>query len=152
MQYADKLAELESRYDELTTQMSDPALISDQAEYAKVAKKQRDLEEVVAKYREWKQCSENLQQARLMLAEGDEDMREMASEEIAELEPRLTEIEEDLRILLLPKDPNDEKDVVLEIRAGTGGDEASLFAAEVFRMYTRYAEEHRWKVEVTDMN
>jgi len=152
MQYADKLAELESRYDELTTQMSDPALISDQAEYTKVAKKQRDLEEVVAKYREWKQCNENLQQARLMLSEGDADMREMAEEEISTLEPRLSEIEEELRILLLPKDPNDEKNVVLEIRAGTGGDEASLFAAEVFRMYTRYAEEQRWKVEVTDIS
>lgn len=152
MQYADKLAELETRYEELSNQMSDPDLIADQTEYTKVAKKQRDLEEVVSKYREWKQSNENLQQARLMLAEGDADMREMANEEIAELEPKLVEAEDALRVLLLPKDPNDEKNVVLEIRAGTGGDEASLFAGEVFRMYSRYAEEHNWKVEVTDMS
>lgn len=152
MQYADKLAELETRYEELSNQMSDPDLIADQTEYTKVAKKQRDLEEVVSKYREWKQSNENLQQARLMLTEGDADMREMANEEIAELEPKLVEAEDALRVLLLPKDPNDEKNVVLEIRAGTGGDEASLFAGEVFRMYSRYAEEHNWKVEVTDMS
>jgi len=152
MQYADKLAELETRYEELSNQMSDPDLIADQTEYTKVAKKQRDLEEVVSKYREWKQSNENLQQARLMLTEGDADMREMANEEIAELEPKLLEAEDALRVLLLPKDPNDEKNVVLEIRAGTGGDEASLFAGEVFRMYSRYAEEHNWKVEVTDMS
>ncbi len=150
MQYADKLAGLEARYEELTAQMSNPDLISDQTEYTKVAKKQRDLEEVVQKFREWRQVSDNLAQARQMLNEGDDDLREMANLEIAELEPRLVQAEDDLRLLLLPKDPNDEKNVVLEIRAGTGGDEASLFAAEIFRMYARYAEEQRWKVEITD--
>ncbi|MCZ2153832.1 MAG: peptide chain release factor 1 [Bryobacterales bacterium] len=152
MQYAQKLAELEASFDDLSTQMSDPALIGDQAEYAKVAKRHRDLEEVVSKYREWKRTNENLVQARQMAAEGDADLQEMANEEIVELEPRLEEIENELKVLLLPKDPNDERDVVLEIRAGTGGDEATLFAGEIFRMYTRYAEERRWKVEITDLS
>ncbi len=152
MQYAQKLAELEASFDDLSVQMSDPALIGDQAEYTKVAKRHRDLEEVVSKYREWKRASGNLQQARQMSAEGDADMREMANEEIVELEPRLEEIENELRVLLLPGDPNDERNVVLEIRAGTGGDEATLFAGEIFRMYTRYAEERRWKVEITDLS
>ncbi|MCC7340480.1 MAG: peptide chain release factor 1 [Bryobacterales bacterium] len=152
MQYAQKLAELEASFDDLSVQMSDPALIGDQAEYTKVAKRHRDLEEVVAKYREWKQVNENLQQARQMMLEGDADIREMATEEAAELEPRLGEIEDELKLLLLPKDPNDERNVVLEIRAGTGGDEATLFAGEIFRMYTRYAEERRWKVEITDLS
>jgi len=150
MQYADKLANLESLYEDLTTQMSNPDLISDQTEYTKVAKKQRDLEEVVLKFRDWKQVSENLTQARQMLTDGDSDLREMAALEIEEMEPLLAEAEGAIRLLLLPKDPNDERDVVLEIRAGTGGDEASLFAGEIFRMYSRYAEEQRWKVEVTD--
>ncbi|MCL4781607.1 MAG: peptide chain release factor 1 [Bryobacterales bacterium] len=152
MQYAQKLAELEASFEDLSVQMSDPALIGDQAEYTKVAKRHRDLEEVVTKYREWKQVNENLQQARQMMLEGDADMREMATEEVAELEPRLGEIENELKLLLLPKDPNDERNVVLEIRAGTGGDEATLFAGEIFRMYTRYAEERRWKVEITDLS
>ena len=146
MQYAQKLAELEASFDDLSVQMSDPALIGDQAEYTKVAKRHRDLEEVVTKYREWKQVNENIHQARQMMLEGDADIREMATEEAAELEPRLGEIENELKLLLLPKDPNDERNVVLEIRAGTGGDEATLFAGEIFRMYTRYAEERRWKV------
>ncbi|MDZ7637491.1 MAG: peptide chain release factor 1 [Bryobacterales bacterium] len=152
MQYAQKLAELEASFDDLSRQMSDPSLIADQAEYTKVAKRHRDLEEVVTKYREWKQASANLQQARQMMADGDADLREMAAEEIVELEPRLAEIEDELKLLLLPKDPNDERNVVLEIRAGTGGDEATLFAGEVFRMYTRFAEERRWKVEITDIS
>lgn len=152
MQYAQKLAELEASFDDLSAQMSDPALISDQTEYTKVAKRHRDLEDVVTKYRQWKQANENLQQARQMALEDDAEIREMASAEIAELEPRIEEIEGELKLLLLPKDPNDDRNVVLEIRAGTGGDEATLFAAEIFRMYTRFAEEHRWKVEITDIS
>lgn len=152
MQYGQKLAELEASFEDLARQMSDPALIGDQQEYTKVAKKHRDLEEVVSKYREWKQANENLTQARQMMLDGDSDLREMAAEEIAELEPKLENIEGALKILLLPKDPNDERNVVLEIRAGTGGDEATLFAAEIFRMYSRYAEELRWKVEITDLS
>jgi peptide chain release factor 1 len=152
MQYAQKLAELEASFDDLSAQMSDPALIADQTEYTKVAKRHRDLEDVVTKYRQWKQVNENLQQARQMALEDDGEIREMASAEIAELEPRIEEIEGELKLLLLPKDPNDDRNVVLEIRAGTGGDEATLFAGEIFRMYTRFAEERRWKVEITDIS
>ena len=152
MQFGPKLAELEASFEDLSRQMSDPALIGDQQEYTKIAKKHRDLDEVVSKYREWKQANENLLQARQMMQDGDADLREMASEEIAELEPKLESIESQLKLLLLPKDPNDERNVVLEIRAGTGGDEATLFAGEVFRMYSRFAEELRWKVELTDLS
>ncbi|MBM3782905.1 MAG: peptide chain release factor 1 [Acidobacteria bacterium] len=152
MQYADKLDSLEKRFDELSAQMADPAIISDNETYRKTAKAHRDLEEIVAKYREWRTASSNFAQARQMLAENDADMRAMAEEEIAGLEPQLVTLEDELKFLLLPKDPNDEKNVVIEIRAGTGGDEATLFAAEVFRMYTRYAETLRWRVEVTDMS
>jgi peptide chain release factor 1 len=149
MQYRDKLDQLEARYAELTAQMADPAVISDGDQYRKVAKTHSDLTDVVAKYREYKTTEDALNQAKTMLEDSDPDMREMARLEIEGVEPRLAQIEQDLKILLLPKDPLDEKDVVLEIRAGTGGDEASLFAAEVFRMYLRYAETQHWRVEVT---
>ncbi len=149
MQYRDKLDQLEARYAELTAQMADPAVISDGDQYRKVAKTHSDLTDVVTKYREYKTTEDALHQAKAMLEDSDPDMREMARLEIEGVEPRLAQIEQDLKILLLPKDPLDEKDVVLEIRAGTGGDEASLFAAEVFRMYLRYAETQHWRVEVT---
>ena len=129
--------------------MADPAVIGDAEQYRKVAKAHSDLSEVVAKFREWKKVEDSLSQARPMLQERDPDLKSMAEEEVAQLEPQLVRIEEDLKILLLPRDPNDEKNVVLEIRAGTGGDEATLFAAEIFRMYSRYAETQRWKIEVT---
>jgi peptide chain release factor 1 len=105
--------------------------------------------DMVGKYREWKSANKNLEEARLMLAETDPELRAMAQDEVARLEPLLTQYEEELKVLMLPKDPNDEKDVVLEIRAGTGGDEATLFADELFRMYGRFAESRGWKVEVT---
>jgi peptide chain release factor 1 len=149
MQYRDRLDRAEARFEELTAQMADPAVISDADQYRKISKQQSGLSEVVAKYREYKQADSELRQAKEMLAESDAELREMARLEVERLEPAITQIEQDLKILLLPKDPNDEKDVVLEIRAGTGGDEATLFAAEIFRMYTRYAETQRWKVEVT---
>jgi peptide chain release factor 1 len=149
MQYRDKLDQLEARYAELTAQMADPAVISDGDQYRKVAKTHSDLTDVVTKYREYKTTEDALNQAKAMLEDSDPDIREMARLEIEGVEPRLAQIEQDLKILLLPKDPLDEKDVVLEIRAGTGGDEASLFAAEVFRMYLRYAETQGWRVEVT---
>ena len=149
MQFAQKLADIESRYEELTRQMADPAVISDSDLYRKTTKAQSDLSDVVAKYREWKQVNENLQQARGMIADADPEMRQMADDEIAGLAPKLQKIEEELKVLILPKDPNDEKNVVLEIRAGTGGDEASLFAAEMFRMYSRYAETQNWRIEIT---
>jgi peptide chain release factor 1 len=148
MQYQHRLDEAERRFDALTAQMADPAVISDSGQYRKVAKARTDLEELVGKYREWKVASRQLEEARAMLSESDGDLRAMAQEEVARLEPERIRIEDELRILLLPKDPNDEKNVVLEIRAGTGGDEATLFAAEVFRMYSRFAETRGWKVEV----
>jgi peptide chain release factor 1 len=149
MQFAQRLAAIEARFEELTRQMTNPELIGDSEQYRKTAKTQSDLSEVVAKYREWKTAKQNLEDARGMLSESDPELRQMAQEEVMRLEPRLVEIEEELKVLLLPKDPNDEKNVVLEIRAGTGGDEATLFAAEIFRMYTRYAEDQRWRVEIT---
>jgi len=129
--------------------MADPAIISDSDQYRKVTKAQSELSDIVAKYREWKKVEDGLAQARPMLQDSDPDLRSMAEMELLELEPQKAQIEEELKILLLPRDPNDDKNVVLEIRAGTGGDEATLFAAEVFRMYSRYAETQGWKMEVT---
>jgi peptide chain release factor 1 len=149
MEYLSKLDRTEARYQELTLQMADPAVINDSDKYRKTAKAHRDLEEVVSKYREWKKVRQNLDQARPMLEESDAELRAMAAEEIASMEPALATLEQDLKVLLLPKDPNDDKNVVLEIRAGTGGDEATLFAAEILRMYTRYAESQRWRVELS---
>src|SRR5579884_4238667 len=149
MQYRPKLDEMERRFEELTAQMADPAVINDSAQYRKVTKAQSELTEVVGKYREWKSAHQNLEDARTMLNDSDADLREMAKAEILRLEPQLAELEHELKIALLPKDPNDDKNIVLEIRAGTGGDEATLFAAEIFRMYSRFAETRGWKVEVT---
>jgi len=148
----DRLEQMEQRYNDLHAQFSLPEVLNDHEKYQKIGKSLREIEGPVEKYRELKQISGGLADARAMLAETDPDLRAMAEEEIAALEPRKSAIEEELRILLLPKDPNDEKNVILEIRAGTGGDEASLFAAEIFRMYTRFAEQHRWKVQVTDLS
>jgi peptide chain release factor 1 len=148
----DRLEQMEQRYDELQGQLSLPEIINDREKYQKAGKALSDLETPVQKFRELKQVRQGLAEARVMLAESDPDMRVMATEEIAALEPREAAIEEELKVLLLPKDPNDEKNVILEIRAGTGGDEASLFAAEIFRMYTRFAEQHRWKVEVLSLS
>ena len=149
MQFAPKLEQLEKRFEELNRLMSDPAVISDGDRYRKVSKERADLEETVGKFREWKSVEDSLSQARGMLSEKDPELKAMAEEEVARLQPELEAIEQQLKILLLPKDPNDEKNVVLEIRAGTGGDEATLFADEVFRMYSRYAETQGWKMEVT---
>ncbi|MCX6631069.1 MAG: peptide chain release factor 1 [Candidatus Solibacter sp.] len=149
MHLASKLDQLDRRFDELTQQMADPAIISDADQYRKITKAQSELSDIVAKYRQWKKVEDSLSQARPMLQEQDPDLKSMAEAEIAELEPEKVRIEEELKVLLLPKDPNDDKNVVLEIRAGTGGDEATLFAAEVFRMYSRYAESQGWKMEVT---
>jgi len=142
----DKLDQLEAKYEELGQQLGDPALLSDQKKFQATAKQHRDLEPTVEKFREFRKLRDGIAEAKAMLA--DPDMREMAELELAELEPRLPTVEEELQVLLLPKDPNDDKNIVIEVRAGTGGDEASLFVAEVFRMYLRFAEQHRWKVEV----
>jgi peptide chain release factor 1 len=144
----ERLDQIATRYEELGEQLALPDIISDQQKYQKLAKQHRDLQDVVEKYREYQQIRAGIADATAMLNETDADIRAMAQEELAALEERLPKIEEDLKLSLLPKDPNDEKNVILEIRAGTGGDEASLFAAEMFRMYSRFAEQHRWKVEV----
>ncbi len=144
----ERLEQIEARYEEMSRQLADPEVLGDHEKYQKIAKQHRELEPVVDKFRDYRQVRNGLADARAMLNESDADLRAMAQEEIAQLEEREPKIEEELKLLLLPKDPNDEKNVVLEIRAGTGGDEASLFAAEIFRMYTRFAEQHRWRVEV----
>jgi peptide chain release factor 1 len=152
MQYRDRLDDAEKRFNDLTAQMADPVVINDSDTYRKISKAQSELSEVVAKYRQWKRADQELSDARLMLQEKDPELLAMADAEIVRLEPEIAQIEHDLQVLLLPKDPNDEKNVILEIRKGAGGDEASLFAAEVFRMYGRYAEEQHWKVEVTSLS
>src|ERR1700682_2497119 len=149
MQFVQKLVQLEKRFEGLNEQMADPSVISDAAEYRKVTKSHSELAEIVGKYRQWKKAEDGLAQARAMLEDHDPDLKAMAAEEVARLEPEMTAIEEQLKVLLLPKDPLDDKNVVLEIRAGTGGDEATLFAGEIFRMYSRYAETQNWKIEVT---
>ena len=144
----ERLEQIEARFEDLAAQMADPEVLADHEKYQKIAKQHRELAAVVEKFREYRQVQTGIADARAMLNESDPEIRAMAQEELTALEAREPRIEEDLKLLLLPKDPNDEKNVVLEIRAGTGGDEASLFAAEIFRMYTRFAEQHRWKVEV----
>jgi len=152
MQFSQRLNDMEARFDAVTRQMADPAVIADGDAYRKIAKTRSELEEVVGKYRDYKLAKNNYDEARSMVEEPDPELRQMAADEIARLEPELVRIEEELKVLLLPKDPLDDKNIVLEIRAGTGGDEATLFAAEVFRMYTRYAETQKWRVEVTDVS
>ncbi len=145
----ERLDQIEAKYDELTQALASPEVISDSSKYQKTAKAHSELAPVVEKYREYKDLKRGIAESKAVLAEeSDADMRAYAQEELEKLEARVGGVEAELKLLLLPKDPNDEKNVVLEIRAGTGGDEASLFAAEIFRMYTRYAETQRWKVEV----
>jgi len=144
----DKLDQIEARYEDLGRQLGDPALLSDQKKFQTVAKQHRDLEPTVDKFREYRKLRDSIADAKLMAADSDPDLRAMAEEELAELEPKLPVVEEELKVLLLPKDPNDDKNIIIEVRAGTGGDEASLFAAEIFRMYLRFAEQHKWRVEI----
>jgi peptide chain release factor 1 len=147
----EKLEQIEARYEELTEQLSSPELLSDQSAYAKAAKQHRALGEIVEKYRELKALKEEMTGARELLnTTDDEEMRELARVEIDALQSRIDKTEEDLKLLLIPTDPNDEKNVILEIRAGTGGDEATLFAAEILRMYQRYAERQGWRFEILD--
>jgi len=145
----ERLDQIEARYEELTNALASPEITNDSARYQKTAKAHSEIAPIVEKYREYKDLTRGIAESKAMLAdETDADMRAYAAEELAKLEARVGGVEEDLKVLLLPKDPNDEKNVILEIRAGTGGDEATLFAAEVFRMYNRYAESQKWKVEV----
>lgn len=145
----ERLNQIEARYEELTQALASPEVISDSSKYQKTAKAHSDLTEIVEKYREYKDLQRGIQESKAIIAEeSDAELREYAQEELGRLEERLAGVEAELKVLLIPKDPNDEKNVILEIRAGTGGDEATLFAAEMFRMYSRYAEGQRWKVEV----
>ncbi|HUQ50437.1 MAG TPA: peptide chain release factor 1 [Terriglobales bacterium] len=145
----ERLDQIEAKYEELTAALSSPEIVNDSARYQKTAKAHSEVSEIVEKYREFKDLTKGITESRAMVAsESDAEMRAYAEEELAKLDARKTRVEEELKALLVPKDPNDEKNVILEIRAGTGGDEASLFAGEMFRMYTRYAEGLRWKVEV----
>ena len=147
----DKLRQIEERYRELTRSMADPAVIGQPAAYAKTAKAASELSEVVQKFEEYKQLLGRLEEARHMAAEdADREMREMAQAEVDELAGRQGKLEDELRALIIPKDPNDDKNVFVEIRAGAGGDEAGLFAADLARMYTKYSERQKWKVEVMD--
>jgi peptide chain release factor 1 len=148
-----KLDAIEQMYEDLTRQLSDPELLADQQRYTRVAKQHRELEEVVAKYREYRGIDQGIRETEEMLkTENDEEMIDLARAELVELEDRRSRVESELKVLLLPKDPNDEKNVILEIRAGTGGDEATLFAAEIMRMYMRYSERQRWRVQVLDVS
>jgi peptide chain release factor 1 len=147
----EKLDQLGARYDELTQQLATAEVASDSSRFQKIAKQHAELEEIVAKHREFKQIEKDLAGAHQLVVEADDaEMKQMAQEEEKQLAARKETVERELKLLLLPKDPNDEKSVIVEIRAGTGGDEAALFAAELFRMYSRYAETQGWKVEVLE--
>jgi peptide chain release factor 1 len=149
----DRLRTVEARYDELTNELANPEVVSDSKRYQKTAKSHAELGELVAKFREYKDLERGINETRVMVREEtDSELKAMAEEELAGLEDRLARCETDLKLLLLPKDPNDERNVILEIRAGTGGDEAALFVADVFRMYSRYAEAQRWRVEIMSSN
>jgi peptide chain release factor 1 len=147
-----KLQSIESRYEELMGRMADPAVQSDPSEYRTVAKSLSDIEPLVEKYRQYKQVAAEIEQARDLANSADADMRELAAEELASLEARRDALLSEIKILLIPKDPNDAKNVVVEIRAGTGGDEAALFASDLLRMYTRFAERQNWRVEMMSMS
>jgi peptide chain release factor 1 len=145
----ERLEQIESKYEELNRALASPDIVSDSQRYQKTAKAHSEIAPIVEKYREFKDLTQGIEESKALAAdETDPEMLAYASEEMAKLEKRLAEVEAELKVLLLPKDPNDEKNVIVEIRAGTGGDEATLFAAEIFRMYNRYAESQRWKVEV----
>jgi peptide chain release factor 1 len=147
----EKLENIETKYDELTLQLSSPEVHNDSSRFQKLAKTHADMAQMVAKYREWKEIEKGLLGTQQLLVEAeDAEMKQMAHDEARALEARRGNVERDLKFLMLPKDPNDDKNVIVEIRAGTGGDEASLFAGELFRMYSRYAESQGWKVEVLE--
>lgn len=147
----EKLDQLDQRYEEMTQELSTPEVVNDSARFQKLAKQHADLAEIVNKHREFKQIEKDMAGARQLIVEADDaEMRHMAQEEEKQLAVRREVIENELKLLLLPKDPNDDKNIILEIRGGTGGDEAALFAADLFRMYSRYAESQGWKVEIME--
>lgn len=149
----DKLEDITIRFEEVLNQLNEPGVASDPAMYRKLMKEQSDLNPIVEKFKEYKNAKIGIEDSLLILEEeSDEEMKELAKEELSECKTKLAEVEEELKVLLLPKDPNDEKNVIVEIRGGAGGDEAALFAAELFRMYTRFAERNRWKVDMMNLN
>lgn len=149
----DKLDDLVERLQKVIEELNDPGIVNDQNRFKSLMKEQNDLTPIVEKYNEYRETKQTIEDSLEMLEEeSDEEMRELAKEELSEAKAALTQLEEDLKILLLPKDPNDDKNVIVEIRAGAGGDEAALFAAELFRMYKNFAESNRWKVELMNVN
>lgn len=149
----DRLDDLLIRYEELMEELNNPYVVEDQKKFRKLMKEQADLAPIVEAYKNYKQAHQDVEDSVALLEEeSDEEMRELAKEELADAKKRIEELEQELKILLLPKDPNDEKNVMVEIRAGAGGDEAALFASELYRMYVRYAERKRWKTEIVSLN
>ncbi len=149
----DKLEDLVRSLEEINMELTDPAVISDQNKYRQLMREQSELTPIVEKYKEYKAAKDGIEDSLAMLEEeSDEELREMAKEELNDCKAKVEECEKDLKILMLPKDPNDDKNVIVEIRGGAGGDEAALFAADLFRMYSKYAESNRWKIEVMSAN
>ncbi len=149
----DKLDDLLRRYEEMMNELHEPDVVNNQERFRKLMKEQSDLAPLVEAYTEYKKCKQDIEDSIAMLeSESDEEMREMLKEELSEAKKRVEELEQELKILLLPKDPNDDKNVIVEIRAGAGGDEAALFAAEIYRMYVHYAESQRWRVELINVD
>ncbi len=149
----DKLDDILVRFDEILQELNDPNVVNDQNRFRKLMKEQSDLQPIVEAYKEYKNQKQTIEDSLMILEEeNDEEMREMAKEEMNEAKERVEELEQQLKVLLLPKDENDDKNVIVEIRAGAGGDEAALFAAELYRMYTMYAEKHHWKTEMISVN
>jgi len=143
-----KLKDIENRYETLEKKLGDPSVVSNRGEYQKCAKEHADLRELVETFREYEKVKDQIEECQRILRENDEELKEIAKEELPQLRERISILEERLQILLIPRDPNDDKNVILEIRAGTGGDEAGLFAADLYRMYARYAEGTNWKVDI----
>ena len=149
----DKLEDILVRFEEVLKELNDPAVVNDQQKFRKLMKEQNDLAPIVEAYKAYKQAKQDVEDSLAILEmESDEDMRELAKEELNDAKARIEELEQEMKILLLPKDPNDDKDIIVEIRAGAGGDEAALFAAELYRMYCHYAEMKRWKIELINMD
>ena len=147
----DRLEDLVRRYEELMLELNDPSIANDQNRFRKLMKEQSDLAPIVEAFKEYKASKETVEESLAILEEeSDEEMRELAKEELNDAKARIEELEKELKILLLPKDPNDDKNVIVEIRAGAGGDEAALFAAEIYRMYVHYAETKNWKIELLE--
>ena len=149
----EKLAALAEKYDRLTEQLSDPAILADQSQWQKIVRSRAEIEDVVTTFRAYERLGQEMAEAQSILAEkGDPELMELARQELEEAESQRQALSEQLKVMLLPKDPNDNKNVILEIRAGTGGDEAALFAGDLFKMYSRYAEKHQWRTEIMDAN